>query len=118
MKAILLSGFGSPDVLHIGETQAPEYHSSEVLVKVEACGINRADSLQRMGVYPPPEGASDILGLEVAGTIVKIGSSVNKWKIGERICALIDGGGYAEFVKVHEDMIIPLSDNMSFCLLT
>lgn len=114
MKAILLSGFGNPDVLQIGETQTPAFESNEVLIKVEACGINRADSLQRKGMYPPPPGASEILGLEVSGTIADVGSSFTKWNIGDRVCALIDGGGYAEYVQVHEDMIIPLSDDMSF----
>lgn len=114
MKAIQMSDFGGPEVLHIAETDTPTYKSNEVLVKVEACGINRADSLQRMGMYPPPPGASAILGLEVSGTIVAMGAMVDKWKIGDRICALIDGGAYAEFVQVHEDMIIPLIDDMSF----
>ncbi len=114
MKAVLLSDFGKPDVLYIGEVPKPMCGSNEVLVKVKACGINRADTLQRMGMYPPPPGASEILGLEVAGIITEIGSTVTKWNIGDRVCALIDGGGYAEFVQVHEDMIIPISENMSF----
>ena len=114
MKAILTNGFGNPDVLYVGQTEMPKIGKHEVLVNVRACGINRADTLQRMGKYPPPEGASDILGLEVSGEITELGVSVEGWNVGDRICALIDGGGYAEYVNVHQDMLIPLHDDLSF----
>jgi len=114
MKAILTNGFGNPDIMYVGETQKPKIGAHEVLIHVVACGVNRADTLQRMGKYPPPDGASPILGLEVSGTIVELGESVNGWNIEDRVCALIDGGGYAEYVAVHQDMLIPLSTDMSF----
>lgn len=84
--------------------------ADEVLVKVAAAGVNRADLLQAAGKYPPPSGASEILGLEVSGTVAEVGAHVERWPIGQRVCALLAGGGYAEFVAVPEGQIIPMPD--------
>jgi len=114
MKAVLLKNFGGPEQLHIGEAEVPEVKANEVLVKVKCSALNRADTLQRMGKYAPPKGESDILGLEMSGTIEKLGSSVTNLTIGDRVCALLSGGGYAEYVNVPADLIIPIAHNMSF----
>lgn len=114
MKAILMSHPGDADVLYIGDTPMPTPGEHEILVKVHATALNRADLLQRMGGYPPPPGASDILGLEMAGEIVELGSNVTRWELGHRICALLPGGGYASYVTIPEDMAIPISDNLSY----
>jgi putative PIG3 family NAD(P)H quinone oxidoreductase len=83
-------------------------HTGEVLVKVSAAGVNRADLLQAAGKYPPPPGASDILGLEVSGTIAEVGEHVDQWSIGQPVCALLAGGGYAEFVAVPAGQVMPV----------
>lgn len=88
---------GSPDVLQLAEGPRPEPGPNEVLIAVAAAGVNRPDVLQRMGVYPPPPGASPILGLEVAGAVVALGRDVEQWRIGDAVCALTPGGGYAEY---------------------
>nr|WP_199899664.1 alcohol dehydrogenase catalytic domain-containing protein [Sneathiella glossodoripedis] len=97
MTAIEIKEFGGPDNLVPATRPVPEPQNDEVLIKVEAAGVNRPDVLQRMGGYAPPPGASDIPGLEVAGTVVKAGSGVQKFKVGDRVCALVAGGGYAEY---------------------
>ena len=86
--------------------------TGEVLVRVSAAGINRADLLQAAGNYPPPKGASDILGLEVSGTIAEVGEGVDRWAVGEPVCALLSGGGYAEFVAVPQGQIMPVPDTV------
>jgi tumor protein p53-inducible protein 3 len=96
------------------ETTSPEADADEVLVRIRACGINRADLLQRRGLYDPPAGASEIIGLECAGEIVEVGRNVKNRKIGERVCALLSGGGYAELAAVHEDMLLTIPDRLSF----
>jgi putative PIG3 family NAD(P)H quinone oxidoreductase len=108
MRAIVISSPGSPGVLRIDEQAVPHIRPSEVLVHVEAAGVNRADIMQRLGRYPPPPGASDIPGLEVAGTIERVGSEVRRWQAGDRICALVTGGGYAEFCAVPEPQCLPI----------
>lgn len=105
---------GSPDVLFINERSTPEPQEHEVLVHVKAAGVNRPDLSQRAGHYPPPPGANSILGLEIAGTISKIGSNVKLWKVGDTICALTNGGGYAEYCTVPEGQILPLPRGFSF----
>jgi putative PIG3 family NAD(P)H quinone oxidoreductase len=85
----------------------------EVLIKVSAAGINRADLLQAAGKYPPPTGASDILGLEVSGTIASIGKGVTEWSVGQQVCALLAGGGYAEFVAVPAGQVMPIPDSVT-----
>lgn len=114
MKAILVKEFGGPDQLYLGETDPPQLSSEEVLVKVKATALNRADTLQRMGKYPPPPGASSIIGLEMSGVIEEVGYEVTEWKKGDRVCALLAGGGYAEYVTVHSHCLIPIPDNFNF----
>ena len=96
MKAIISKTFGGPDVLQLGEAPIPQINDHEILIEVHASALNRADTLQRMGKYPPPKGESNIIGLEVSGVVSKIGSAVDKWKIGDRVCALLAGGEYAK----------------------
>jgi putative PIG3 family NAD(P)H quinone oxidoreductase len=104
---------GGPEAL-IPETRpVPQPAEGEVLVKVAAAGVNRPDVLQRKGGYPPPPGASDIPGLEIAGTIVALGSGVKRYKIGDAICALVPGGGYAEYCTVHESNALPVPNGFS-----
>lgn len=99
---------GGPEVLHLAETEAPKPGPEEVLIAVEAAGVSHADVMQREGKYPPPPGASPILGLEVAGTIAAVGDRVAHWKIGARVCALTNGGGYAEYVAVPAGQVLPI----------
>jgi NADPH2:quinone reductase len=102
MKTILIREPGGPEVLSLTELPAPEPRPEEVLIKVEAAGVNRPDVLQRMGLYPPPPGASNVPGLEVAGEIARLGEGVTRWKIGDKVAALTAGGGYAEYALAHE----------------
>ncbi|KAL4232643.1 hypothetical protein ACF0H5_007332 [Mactra antiquata] len=105
---------GGPENLSIRSTNIPTLREREVLVKVYATAINRADTLQRKGFYPPPPGESEILGLEAAGVIDKLGADcTGKWKSGDRVMALLAGGGYAEYVAVPEDILISVPDSMS-----
>jgi len=97
MIAIEISAFGGPEVLVPVERPRPVPRAGEVLIKVAAAGVNRPDASQRRGGYPPPPGASDIPGLEVAGTIVELGADAGAWRVGDSVCALVAGGGYAEY---------------------
>ena len=97
MRAVELRGFGGPEVLTPCERPRPVPAAGEVLIRVQAAGVNRPDVVQRQGKYPPPPGASDLPGLEVAGEVVALGKGVETPAIGERVCALLSGGGYAEF---------------------
>jgi NADPH2:quinone reductase len=99
---------GAPDVLRVGETEKPSPAQGEVLIAVEAAGVSHADVMQRRGTYPPPSGASNILGLDVAGTIAAIGDGVVGWNVGDGVCALTNGGGYAEFVAVPQGQVLPI----------
>jgi NADPH:quinone reductase len=101
MQCIGFSSPGAAEVLHLTERPLPVAKSGEVLIQIAAAGINRADCYQRQGAYPPPPGASDILGLEVAGTIVALGDGVTNWKIGDKVCALVSGGAYAQYCTAH-----------------
>jgi len=115
MKAIVITGAGGPDVLQIEDRPQPVITSSEVLVKVSAAGVNRPDIYQRKGNYSPPKEASqDIPGLEIAGIIAAIGDKVTRWKVGDKICALVTGGGYAEYCNVPEGQCLPVPGNLSF----
>ena len=100
MKTVEMREFGDADVLISGSRPLPETKALEVLIKVEAVGVNGPDLVQRRGHYPPPAGASDLLGLEVSGQVVAVGSDVERWKTGDWVCALTNGGGYAEYVAV------------------
>src|SRR5947209_8785000 len=97
MLAVEISSFGPPDVLKPVERPKPQASHGEVVIRVEASGVSRADTMQRKGKYPPPEGAPDIPGLDIAGTVDSIGDGVAPWKRGDRVCAIVAGGGYAEF---------------------
>ncbi len=112
MIAIEISTPGGPEVLMPVERPTPSAAAGEVLVKVGAAGVNRPDVLQRQGRYPPPPGVTDIPGLEVAGTIAAVGSGVNSWQVGDRVCALVSGGGYAEFCVVPGPQCLPLPRGM------
>lgn len=113
MKAVLLSGFGGVDVLRIGECPDPVPKDDELLVRVRATAVNRADLLQRRGKYPPPEGASAILGLEMAGEVISAGPAVRGFGKGDRVCALLPGGGYAQRVTIPAGLAIRLADGLS-----
>jgi len=115
MKAIVITKPGGPEVLELQEYPTPEISGDEVLIEVKAAGINRPDVFQREGNYPAPEGVvADIPGLEVAGTIVKCGPDVVDFTVGERVCALLAGGGYAEYVAVREGQCLPIPGDLSF----
>src|SRR5881296_2730189 len=107
MIAIEIREPGEPDVLVPVERPRPAPASGEVLIKVAAAGVNRPDVMQRRGKYPPPPGASDIPGLEVAGTVDRIGPDVTGWKIGDAVCALVAGGGYAEYCVAPAPQCLP-----------
>lgn len=114
MKAIVITHPGGPEVLQMQDRPKPNILPGEVLVKVEAAGVNRPDAAQRKGNYPPPAGASvDMPGLEIAGTIVELGANVKRWKIGDKVCALVMGAGYAEYCAVPEGQCLPVPDNLS-----
>ena len=104
---------GGPDVLEPTVRGVPMAAAGEVLVKVAAAGVNRPDLMQRLGKYPPPQGASDILGLELSGVIVAVGANVSRWRVGDRVTALVAGGGYAEFVAVPAPQCLPVPRGLS-----
>jgi len=114
MKAVLLSGFGGVDVLRVGEAPRPVPAEGQVLVKVAATSVNRPDLVQREGKYPPPPGDSEILGLEVAGTVEALGPGVSGWKVGDRVLSLVGGGAYAEFAVAHASHLMAIPASMSF----
>ncbi len=114
MNAVLIKKFGDVDNLYIGAYPPPSLGDQEILVKVHATALNRADLLQRAGKYPPPPGESEILGLEMAGEVVEVGTAVRKWQVGDRVCGLLGGGGYAELAVIHEEMVLPIPDFMNF----
>jgi putative PIG3 family NAD(P)H quinone oxidoreductase len=109
-----MDGFGGLEVLKVGEIDKPAPKEGEVLIKVVATSINRPDLVQRAGKYPPPPGDSEILGLEVAGTIAEIGPGVETWKVGERVISLVGGGGYAEFAVAYASHLMRIPDSVSF----
>ncbi len=114
MKAIIVQTEQKDRPLVWQEVSSPDYAADEVLVDIYASALNRADLMQRAGNYPPPPGASDILGLEMAGQIAKIGADVTGWKVGDRVCALLPGGGYAEQINVPRQLLMPIPDDWSF----
>jgi putative PIG3 family NAD(P)H quinone oxidoreductase len=113
MRAVVASGPGGPDVLALGEVPDQEPGPGEVAIAVAATAVNRADLLQRQGHYPPPPGASDILGLECSGTVAAVGDGVTGWDVGDECCALLAGGGYAERVVVPAGQLMPVPDGVS-----
>jgi putative PIG3 family NAD(P)H quinone oxidoreductase len=114
MKAVLMDGFGGLEVLKVGETDKPSPQASQVLVKVVATSVNRPDLVQREGKYPPPPGDSEILGLEVSGTIAELGPGVDGWAVGDRVISLVGGGGYAEYAVAYASHLMRIPDSMSF----
>ncbi|MBX3506603.1 MAG: NAD(P)H-quinone oxidoreductase [Parvibaculum sp.] len=113
MKAVTIREPGGPEVLEIGEIAVPVPGQGEILIRVEAAGVNRPDTFQRMGLYPPPPGAPDTPGLEVAGEVAATGPGVTRWKAGDRVCALVSGGGYAEYCLSHEAHALPAPKSLS-----
>lgn len=112
MIAIEISKPGDPEVLKAVERPMPEPGPGEVLIRVEAAGVNRPDVMQRRGLYPPPPGASDIPGLEVSGTIEHVGAGVSEWRGGDKVCALVAGGGYAEYCVAPAPQCLAVPDGL------
>jgi NADPH2:quinone reductase len=113
MQAIEIAQPGAPDVLRTTSRPVPDPAPGEVLIQVSAAGVNRPDVMQRLGMYPPPPGAPDIPGLEVAGTIVRLGKETSRWKPGDRVCALVAGGGYAQYVTAPWQQCLPIPGELS-----
>ena len=115
MKAIEISSYGAPDVLKINEIDTPtSLGDTEILIDVKAAGVNRPDIIQRLGMYPPPPGASPIPGLEVAGIVKAIGKNVRAWSVGDKVCALVTGGGYAEECIAPEETCLPIPAGLDY----
>lgn len=114
MRYVALTSFGDAQVMHLAQMPVPEPTSDEVLIKVRAAGVNRPDILQRQGLYPAPENASPVLGLEVAGEICACGSAVKQWQLGDAVCALVNGGGYAEYAVVPAAQCLPVPEGFSY----
>jgi NADPH2:quinone reductase len=113
MKAVNIREYGLAENLEIIEMAIPRPAPDEVLIKIAAAGINRPDIIQRNGLYPPPPGASPIMGLECAGTITEIGSNVDSWKVGDQVCALLTGGGYAQYAIAHSGCCLPIPQSFN-----
>ena len=113
MRAISISTAGDADVLTLIDASRPTPGAGEVVIDVAAAGVNRADVMQRKGLYPPPKGASELPGLEVSGTIAEVGEGVSGLAVGDEVCALLDGGGYAEAVAVPATQVLPVPKGVS-----
>lgn len=113
MRAVEIATPGGPEALQICERPTPTPGHDEILIRVAAAGVNRPDVLQRAGAYPPPPGASDLPGLEASGEVVATGAGVDKWAVGDKVCALLAGGGYAEFAVAHQDHALPVPAGLS-----
>ena len=113
MSVIEMRDSGGPDVLQLGTRPIPVLKSHEILVKVSAAGVNGPDLVQRRGHYPPPKGASDLLGLEVSGEVVELGAAQELWAVGDKICGLTNGGGYAEYVAIDATHCLPIPSDIS-----
>jgi NADPH2:quinone reductase len=113
MKVVEISSFGPPDVLKLANRPDPVAGPGEVLIDVAAAGVNRPDVIQRLGKYPPPPGASDLPGLEVAGTVAALGHGVTGFAVGDEVCALVAGGGYAERANVPQEQCLPVPRGLS-----
>src|SRR4051795_2410184 len=108
MRAVIADGPGGPEVLSVAELPDPEPGPGEVVLQVAAAGLNRADLLQRQGFYPPPPGASDIIGMECSGTVAALGEGVTGWSVGDEACALLSAGAYATHVAVPVGQLMPV----------
>lgn len=113
MRAVEISKAGGPDVLRLTTRPVPQVAFDDILIKVEAAGVNRPDALQRAGAYAPPADASDLPGLECSGEVVAVGSGVTRWKTGDKVCALLPGGGYAEYAVTHQDHALPVPEGLT-----
>ena len=114
MRAVVLEGFGGPEVLKIGDVAPPAPAAGQILIRVAATSVNRPDLVQREGRYPPPPGESEILGLEMAGTITAVGPSVRGFSVGENVLALVGGGAYAELAVAHAGHVMRMPDSLTF----
>ena len=115
MRVIEIEGGSGPaGALKIAERPDPVARPGQVLIRVRAAGVNRPDLLQRTGTYPPPPGASDVLGLEIAGEIEAVGEGVTRWAVGDRVCALLGGGGYAELAVVDARHVLPIPEGLDY----
>lgn len=114
MKVILIDEPGPPSALYVGKAERPNIREKEILVRIEAAGVNRADTMQRAGLYPPPLGASPILGLEMAGKVEEAGSACSRFQKGDSVFALLAGGGYAEYAVVDERLALPIPEKLDF----
>ena len=114
MKVVEIKKHGWPEVLYIGSRPIPKPNINEVLIKVKAAGINKPDILQREGEYPPPKDASDVLGLEVSGEVVELGKETKNIKKGDKVCALVSGGGYSEYCLAPYTQCLPIPKNLNF----
>src|ERR1700678_2819220 len=112
MKAVVVEKPGDESVLKLGEVPEPAIRPDEILIRVRDAGINRADLLQRQGFYPPPAGASEILGLEASGVVAELGPGVDAFALGDRVMLLVEGGGYAELVAVRATQAVRVPDNI------
>ena len=113
MRAVEITAPGGPEVLRLTTRLVPRPAHDEIVIRVAAAGINRPDVLQRQGLYAAPPGASDLPGLEAAGEVVAAGAGVTRWRLGDRVCALLPGGGYADFVATHADHALPWPEGYS-----
>ena len=113
MRAVVFDEFGGEEVLRVGDVEAPALGDGELRIRVGGAGVNRGDLLQRQGHYPPPPGASEVIGLEVAGTVAEVGGGVSGWNVGDRAMALLPGGGYAEEAVVHAGSAMRVPEGMS-----
>ncbi|MCW2795057.1 NAD(P)H-quinone oxidoreductase [Nocardioides sp.] len=112
MRAVIASGTGGPEVLSVQDVPDPEPGPGEVAIAVAAAGLNRADLLQRQGFYPPPPGASEVIGMECSGTVSAVGPDVTQWQVGDEVCALLAGGGYASVVVAPAGQVMPVPDGV------
>ncbi|RPE31356.1 putative PIG3 family NAD(P)H quinone oxidoreductase [Acinetobacter sp. BIGb0102] len=113
MKCITFNGAGGPEVITVSERPMPELSDEGILIEVVAAGINGPDVMQRQGLYAPPPGVTDIPGLEVSGIVKQVGKSVSKFKEGDEVCALVPGGGYAEYVVAHQDNVLFIPEGLT-----
>ncbi len=113
MKAVTIPAFGGPEALVLSEVERPEPRPGELLVRVVAAGVNRADLLQRQGFYSAPAGQSDVPGLEVSGVVEELGDGVEGWSVGDEVCALLAGGGYAAYARVPAGQVLPVPAGVS-----
>ena len=114
MKAIVLKGFGGPEVMEFADVDTPSPAGGQLLIRVAHTSVNRPDVIQRQGNYPPPPGESEILGLEVAGVVAAIGPGATRFAVGDRVMALVGGGGYAEYTVAHEAHAMAIPDSVGF----